>query len=331
MVLGVGGRREAESRGRRRKPPRSAPTPRSSSGRTPASVISSVTPSSPASARRQLAERVGLTGPGAARDRHPRAATERRQPLDRRAGRILGAEPEPLGRERRREIVEATAVGEIGGRFAVDRIDPKEGREALGALRRTAGPADDVAADELAALGLSGRDVDVAVRRIGRRDADEAGAVRKQLNDAFDTLVAILRLVAAGSSSAGFGRGFLGALARRLLVIALRGRAARRAAASATPSAPPRAPVAVSSAASCSSAAAWSSVAADPAAAASAALLLGGGLLLRAAPPRRPRRRRAAVTVSSPAPCSSAAACLLSQRHLPPPPRPPAPRPPGEQ
>ena len=63
------------------------------------------------------------------------------RPLDRLDRRVLGAEPEALGRERGRQILEAHAVGDLLGGRAVDRVDPDHRREPLGAARRRgAGP-----------------------------------------------------------------------------------------------------------------------------------------------------------------------------------------------
>ena len=75
------------------------------------------------------------------------------------------------------QVLEARALGDLVGRAAVDGVDADQRREALGAPRRAHRAGDPVAGDELAALDLRGGDVDVVVGRVGRREADEAGAV----------------------------------------------------------------------------------------------------------------------------------------------------------
>src|SRR4051812_30923052 len=129
-------------------------------------------------------QRLALAGERAAGDRDPRAASERRQPLDRAQRRVVGVERDALRRPRARQLVERRALRDLLRRLAVDRLDAHERRVALGAPRRAERAADAVAGDELAAADLGGGDVDVVVGRIGRREAQEAGAVRQQLDDA---------------------------------------------------------------------------------------------------------------------------------------------------
>jgi hypothetical protein len=79
----------------------------------------------------EAAQRLGLAGARRAGDHHTRALAERRQPLDRLHGRVLGPELEALARERHRQVLEAGALGDLVGRAAVDRVDADQRREAL--------------------------------------------------------------------------------------------------------------------------------------------------------------------------------------------------------
>ena len=180
-----------------------------SSGRTPASTTWTAALALGQRAR-ELPERLGLARARRTDDHHPRALAERRQPLDRLQRRVLGPEREPLARERGRQIVEADAVGELRRGPAVDRLDPDQRRESLGAARRALGPRDPVAGHELAALDLRRRDVDVVVGRIGRRNADEARAVGEQLDDALDELLVARVPVLVGWRRAPGSAGRLG-------------------------------------------------------------------------------------------------------------------------
>src|SRR5947207_2092553 len=83
-----------------------------------------------------------------------RAAAERRQPLDRAQGRVLGEQGETLGREAGGQVVEVGALGDLVGRTAVDRVDADERGVALRAARRANRAGDPVAGDQLTAADL---------------------------------------------------------------------------------------------------------------------------------------------------------------------------------
>jgi hypothetical protein len=87
---------------------------------------------------------------------------------------------------------------DLVGRLAVDRVDADERREALGAPRPAQRARHAVARHELAALDLRGRDVDVVVALLGRREAQEAGAVGQQLDDALDGALATAATAVGG-------------------------------------------------------------------------------------------------------------------------------------
>src|SRR5262249_33430629 len=147
---------------------------------------------------REATQRLALAGVRSARDRHARAAADRGQELDDADGLVLDAEREALGREGRRQLVEADALGDLVGRAAVDRVDAHERREALGATRRPHGAADAVAVDQLAAAPLRSRDVDVVVGGGATlAEAQEAGAVLGQLDDALDRALDVVAGLAA--------------------------------------------------------------------------------------------------------------------------------------
>ncbi len=115
-------------------------------------------------------------------------SAERGQELDRLERGVLRAQLQPLGRESGREVIEADAVGQLGGRLAVDRLDPDQRRKALRAAGGALGPRDSVSGHELAALDLGRGDVDVLVGGLGGVDAYEARAAGQELDHALDEL-----------------------------------------------------------------------------------------------------------------------------------------------
>ena len=187
---------------------------------------------------REPPQRLALAGARRARDDHARALAERRQPLDRADRQVLGAQRDALVRPRDRQVLEARALGDLLGRAAVDGLDADQRREALGPAGRADRAADLVAGDELAALDLGGGDVDVIVGRLGRRQAQEAGAVGEQL-DASRRPTAPRDRRTRRSRSRSRRRGRSGG--HGLLVLTLDGRAVVLVAAPATPATAPTA------------------------------------------------------------------------------------------
>src|SRR6185312_12354471 len=148
-------------------------------------------------------QRLGLARQRPARDRHARAATERREPLDGAQRRVLAAvERDALGRPRAGQLVERRALGDLLDRGAVDRLDTDERRVALRPPRPARRPGDLVAADELAAADLRRRDVDVVVGGLGRGEAQETRAVGEQLDDALDDRLGVAVAVAVPTATA---------------------------------------------------------------------------------------------------------------------------------
>ena len=115
-------------------------------------------------------------------------AAERRQRFDCGERRILRAEAQADGRECGGKIVVTRAVDDLGRRLTVDRVDPDQRGIPLGAPGGAARTADAVAVDELAALDLSGGDVDIVVGLLSGDDAQETRAAGDELDDAFGDL-----------------------------------------------------------------------------------------------------------------------------------------------
>ena len=107
----------------------------------------------------QPSQRLALAGARRARDHDARPAAERRQPLDRLHGRVLGAELEALAREDGGEVLEARALGDLVGRAAVDGVDADQRREPLRPAGRAHRAGDAVARHQLATFDLGGGDV----------------------------------------------------------------------------------------------------------------------------------------------------------------------------
>ncbi len=167
-----------------------------SSGRTPASTSADLEAGDRAQRAREAPQRLRLAGARRAGDDHARALAERREPLDRADGRVLGAERDAIGRPGDRQVLEAGALGDLLGRAAVDGVDADQRREALRAARGAHRAGDLVARHELAALDLRGGDVDVVVGLLVGDQAQEAGAVGEQLDGALDD--AVLAIVGTG-------------------------------------------------------------------------------------------------------------------------------------